>query len=189
MRRMSKMKKGLVGLTAAAMLAGSCVAGPAFAADETISNSANVSKEVTFTVNITDAWNVTVPTSIEATWDEKNHNFSIAADKLKADIASLPRFQNGKKLAVYLHDKATNGTPTSSLTFTEQNPATGVTPYTYTMELKKADDKAFDGKILEVDPGATASLSQGLKGKVEGVYKSGTYTAKAAFVVKLDSTT
>lgn len=183
MRKMSKMKKGLVGLTAAAMLAGSCISGPAFAEDNTI-NSTEVGKEVTFTVTIGEEWTVTVPADITVTWNGDEHKFSISADHLKATISDSPRFQNGKKLVVYLHDKTTEGQAINSLTFTEENPVG--TANTYTMDLLKNNSPLTEGKILEVEPGASTGLEQGLSGEVTGVYRSGTYKATAAFVVKVE---
>ena len=190
MRKMSKMKKGLVGLTAAAMLAGSCVAGPAFAADDTI-NEGSTAKEVTFTVDVSDKWTVTVPTEVTATF--ANDKISITAEQLKAKFEALPRFANGKKLALYLHDKADGGSAINSLIFKEQDEngdkAAGAT---YELKLLKDDADLTDGKILEINPGesTTENLEKGLSGETtENVYKSGTYKAKAAFVVTLEDVT
>ena len=120
---MSKMKKGLVGLTAAAMLVGSCVAGPAFADDVTDAISKiNEGKSLTVTVDISDAWTVTVPTNIAATFDSANNKITLSKGKLNAKFDAAPRFENGKKLVVYLHDKTGNeGVPISSLKFKEQD--------------------------------------------------------------------
>lgn len=191
MRKMGKMKKGLVGLTAAAMLAGSCISGPAFAADATIDNSNNSAKEITFTVNIGDKWTVTVPTEVEATWNDATSRFSVAAENLKARFESLPRFPNGKKLVVYLHDQASGGSPINILTFKEQDKSGDkVGGQEYTLQLKKGASNLTDGKILEILPGATDNLEAGLSGETtENVYKSGTYKAKAAFVIALEDVT
>ena len=191
MRKMSKMKKGLVGLTAAAMLAGSCVAGPAFAVDDTINNEGSTAKEVTFTVNVGDKWTVTVPTEVTATF--ANDKISITAEQLKAKFEALPRFANGKKLALYLHDKADSGSAINSLTFKEQDEngdkAAGAT---YELKLLKDSADLTNGKILEITPGENIAenLEKGLSGETtENVYKSGTYKAKAAFVVTLEDAT
>ena len=205
MKKMSKMKKGLVGLTAAAMLVGSCVAGPAFADDVTDAISKiNEGKSLTVTVDISDAWTVTVPTNIAATFDSANNKITLSKGKLNAKFDAAPRFENGKKLVVYLHDKTGNeGVPISSLKFKEQDSegnADKINGHEYVMELRKGNESEStelndlplltdDGKILEIVPGEKTNLGKDLVGEVADVCKTGKYKATAAFVVKLEDNT
>ena len=92
MKKMSKMKKGLVGLTAAAMLAGSCVAGPAFA-DLDKDNPATT---VDFTVNIGDAYTVTVPASTTVEYDAVTKGIHLG-EQLKGIIKGKHKIAPNKK--------------------------------------------------------------------------------------------
>ena len=78
---MRNMKKALLGLTAAAMLAGSCVAAPSFAT-EINQDSGSTSSTADFTMNVEEnaKWQVNVPTGGALTLKIKDQTLSAPLD-------------------------------------------------------------------------------------------------------------
>lgn len=107
---MNKIKKSLIALTAAAMLAGSCIGSPAFAVDNTL-NGTTKSKEIEVTINVAGGYTATIPQSISMEKDTTGDKHQISSGA-NCQINKGFKIEPGKKLQLKVGYKSKDGTTT-----------------------------------------------------------------------------